>query len=212
MVMMVMNQMSPSHEIHPNIFHSTNIYVTTFLCRCNKIFVVTMSGICSDKSRGRWTFGSSPSSPSPSPPQTHITSWASGALKKMREYCQEGTKSDSGYFKTHSRKKSNKWFGILSDRPDCQVVRQVRVAHQTGKCVPGKVASRLVSRSKVRLSPVLVSCPLKLGGVGMTCAHVLGLQMLHLREDVEPACAVCSRHFDKWWKWLWNNQQTFLLF
>ena len=80
---------------------------------------------------------------------------------------------------------------------DCQVVRQVRVAHQTGKCVPGKVASRLVSRSKVRLSPVLVSCPLKLGGVGMTCAHVLGLQMLHLREDVEPACAVCSRHFDK---------------
>ena len=61
----------------------------------------------------------------------------------------------------------------------------------------GKVASRLVSRSKVRLSPVLVSCPLKLGGVGLTCAHVLGLQMLHLREDVEPACAVCSRHFDK---------------
>ena len=42
--------------------------------------------------------------------------------------------------------------------------------------------------------------------------YILGLQMLHLREDVEPACAVCSRHFDKWWKWLWNNQQTFLLF
>ena len=45
-------------------------------------------------------------------------------------------------------------------------------------------------------SPVLMSCPLKLGGVSMACAHVLGLEMLHLGEDVEPACAVCSRHVD----------------
>ena len=58
-----------------------------------------------------------------------------------------------------------------------------------------KVVTQIfVVTMSVRLSPVLVSCPLKLGGVGMTCAHVLGLQMLHLGEDVEPACTVCSRH------------------
>ena len=42
-------------------------------------------------------------------------------------------------------------------------------------------------------SPVLVSGPLELGGVGVPGAHVLGLQMLHLGEDVEPAGAVSSR-------------------
>ena len=40
---------------------------------------------------------------------------------------------------------------------------------------------------------MLVSGPLELGGVGVPGAHVLGLQMLHLGEDVEPAGAVSSR-------------------
>ena len=43
---------------------------------------------------------------------------------------------------------------------------------------------------------MLVSCPLKLGGISMTCAHVLGLQVFHLGEDVESASAVRSRHFE----------------
>ena len=77
---------------------------------------------------------------------------------------------------------------------DCQVVRQVRVAHQTGKGVPGKEALILFCSLPESFPPVLMSCPLKLSGVSVACAHVLGLEMLHLGEDVEPACAVCSRH------------------
>jgi hypothetical protein len=33
---------------------------------------------------------------------------------------------------------------------------------------------------------MLMGGPLKLGGVRMACAHVLGLQMFHLRQDVVP--------------------------
>ena len=73
------------------------------------------------------------------------------------------------------------------------MVGQVCVAHQTGKCVPGRVLLMLGSPLK-SFSPVLMSCPLKLGGVSMAGAHVLGLQVLHLGEDVETACAVCSGH------------------
>ena len=73
------------------------------------------------------------------------------------------------------------------------MVGQVCVAHQTGKRVPGRVLLRL-GLPLNDFSPMLMSCPLKLGGVSMARAHVLGLQMLHLGEDVEPACAVCSRH------------------
>ena len=73
---------------------------------------------------------------------------------------------------------------------------------------PWKRGSHSVFLHLESFPPVLMSCPLKLGGVSVACAHVLGLEMLHLGEDVEPACAVCSRHFDVWWKWLWNNQWT----
>ena len=72
------------------------------------------------------------------------------------------------------------------------MVGQVRVTHQAGKCVPRKLV--LISpKGPEHHSPVLVSGPLELGGVGVPGAHVLGLQMLHLGEDVEPAGAVSSR-------------------
>ena len=69
------------------------------------------------------------------------------------------------------------------------------MAHQTGKCVPENGGAPEVDLFKPCLSPVLMCCPLKLGGVSMACAHVLGLQVLHLGEDVESARAVGSRHF-----------------
>merc|ERR1719154_261551 len=53
--------------------------------------------------------------------------------------------------------------------PNSQVVGQVIVSHQAGIGVP-----------------VLISCPFKLGGIRMSSAHILGLQMLHLGQNVIP--------------------------
>ena len=71
--------------------------------------------------------------------------------------------------------------GFVLVLTDGQVVGQVGVAHQGGEGVPehGDHLDEAL--------PVLVDGPLKLGGVGVPRAHVLGLQVLHLGEDVEPA-------------------------
>ena len=51
---------------------------------------------------------------------------------------------------------------------DCQVVCQIRVAHQTGKCVPGKVAQKLVSPS-----PKFLTCADELPTQTWWCQHGL---------------------------------------
>merc|ERR1719270_1724699 len=51
---------------------------------------------------------------------------------------------------------------------DGEVVGEVLMTHQRGEGVP-----------------VLVNCPLELGGVCVTSALVFGLEMLHLRQNVE---------------------------
>ena len=64
------------------------------------------------------------------------------------------------------------------------MIGQIRMAHQTGKCVPENGGAPEFDLFQFCLLPVLMCCPLKLGGVSMACAHVLGLQVLQLAVDV----------------------------
>ena len=63
------NSIISTHNCYIQIFVVISKYLLLQRQRkvVTQIFVVTMSGICSDKSRGRGTFGSSSPPPSPTP-------------------------------------------------------------------------------------------------------------------------------------------------